>query len=55
MGIEPTDPAVNARSSGFEDRGRHQAYRHFRIELICQVGCRRTFDFCANQLQVTVF
>lgn len=30
MGIEPTGPALNARPSGFEDRGRHQACRHFR-------------------------
>jgi hypothetical protein len=30
MGIEPTGPAVNAGPDGFEDRGRHQAYSHFR-------------------------
>jgi hypothetical protein len=30
MGIEPTSRTVNARLSGFEDRGRHQASRHFR-------------------------
>ncbi len=29
MGIEPTSRTVNARPSGFEDRGRHQASRHF--------------------------
>lgn len=29
MGIEPTCRAVHARHNGFEDRGRHQAYKHF--------------------------
>ncbi len=29
MGIEPTCRAVHARHSDFEDRGRHQACRHF--------------------------
>jgi hypothetical protein len=30
MGIEPTEDEVNSPSNGFEDRGRHQASRHFR-------------------------
>lgn len=30
MGIEPTCDALNAPHDGFEDRGRHQAYKHFR-------------------------
>ena len=33
MGIEPTEPTVNDGSNGFEDRGRHQACRHFRWVL----------------------
>ena len=32
MGIEPTSDAVNAPPNGFEDRGRHQACKHFPIE-----------------------
>jgi hypothetical protein len=31
MGIEPTDRTVNVRPSGFEDRGHHQVYKHFRV------------------------
>jgi hypothetical protein len=31
MGIEPTCDALNAPHDGFEDRGRHQAYKHFRF------------------------
>ncbi len=34
MGIEPTEPTLNAGSNGFEDRGRHQAYKHFPIEIL---------------------
>ena len=29
MGIEPTDRMLYIRPNGFEDRGRHQAYKHF--------------------------
>ena len=29
MGIEPTGEALNATPNGFEDRGRHQACKHF--------------------------
>ena len=32
MGIEPTSDAVNAPPNGFEDRGRHQACKHFPIK-----------------------
>ena len=32
MGIEPTSDAVNAPPNGFEDRGRHQACKHFLIK-----------------------
>ncbi len=41
MGIEPTDHTVNVWSAGFEDRGRHQAYKHFRINLptVNSEGC----------------
>ena len=31
MGIEPTESRVDRPSSGFEDRGHHQVYRHFRV------------------------
>jgi hypothetical protein len=34
MGIEPTCDALNAPHDGFEDRGRHQAYKHFRLEKV---------------------
>ena len=30
MGIEPTERRVDRRPSGFEDRGHHQVYKHFR-------------------------
>ena len=33
MGIEPTGETVNATPNGFEDRGQHQLYKHFRILL----------------------
>ena len=29
MGIEPTDDTLFVPPNGFEDRGRHQAYKHF--------------------------
>jgi hypothetical protein len=29
MGIEPTRRTVDVRRNGFEDRGRHQACKHF--------------------------
>ena len=32
MGIEPTDYARYAQPDGFEDRGHHQVYKHFRLE-----------------------
>lgn len=31
MGIEPTGRKVNLRPNGFEDRGHHQVYKHFRV------------------------
>ena len=31
MGIEPTDHMVDMRPNGFEDRGRHQPYKHFLV------------------------
>lgn len=36
MGIEPTRRTVYVRRNGFEDRGRHQAYKHFRIACFPQ-------------------
>ena len=41
MGIEPTDRVLDTRSNGFEDRGRHQACRHF-PESDFQSGGSRT-------------
>ena len=41
MGIEPTEPVVNTRSNGFEDRGHHQVCKHFRKELIRASDARR--------------
>lgn len=38
MGIEPTDRAVNARPSSFEDCGRHQAYKHFQVNISRGMG-----------------
>jgi len=31
MGIEPTGYARYAQPDGFEDRGHHQVYKHFRV------------------------
>lgn len=31
MGIEPTDRMISIRPDGFEDRGRHQPCKHFRL------------------------
>ena len=31
MGIEPTGDARHAPPNGFEDRGHHQVYEHFRF------------------------
>jgi len=31
MGIEPTSSTCYAPLDGFEDRGHHQAYKHFRL------------------------
>ena len=33
MGIEPTEPMLYMRPNGFEDRGRHQACKHFPLVL----------------------
>ncbi len=33
MGIEPTSSTFYAPPDGFEDRGRHQAYKHFRTTV----------------------
>jgi hypothetical protein len=33
MGIEPTYEGVESSYNGFEDRGRHQACKHFRVEI----------------------
>jgi len=30
MGIEPTGHMLNMQPNGFEDRGHHQVYKHFR-------------------------
>jgi hypothetical protein len=38
MGIEPTGETVNATPNGFEDRGRHQACKHFRIGIKASCG-----------------
>jgi hypothetical protein len=38
MGIEPTRRTNYVRRNGFEDRGRHQACRHFRAESILADG-----------------
>jgi len=38
MGIEPTDRTVNVRPNGFEDRGRHQAYKHFQAHAGAQAS-----------------
>ena len=40
MGIEPTDHVISTRPDGFEDRGRHQPSKHFRIGLgdTCDCG-----------------
>jgi len=32
MGIEPTGHTGTAQPDGFEDRGHHQVYKHFRLE-----------------------
>jgi len=34
MGIEPTGRTVYVRPDGFEDRGHHQVYKHFRIGIV---------------------
>ncbi len=31
MGIEPTGHTLHVRPDGFEDRGHHQVYKHFRL------------------------
>ncbi len=38
MGIEPTGDKVDSPPTGFEDRGRHQAYRHFPFALVHAQG-----------------
>ena len=48
MGIEPTSRTVNARLSGFEDRGRHQANRHFRDAQYSGVATLIANDECRN-------
>ena len=34
MGIEPTGRMLYIRPNGFEDRGRHQANRHFHLGIV---------------------
>ena len=38
MGIEPTGDKVNSPPTGFEDRGRHQAYKHFRARVATRLA-----------------
>jgi len=51
MGIEPTDRTVNVRSDGFEDRGRHQAYKHFHPK---NTGRAAFLSSRVNACQVTI-
>lgn len=56
MGIEPTGDAVNAPPNGFEDRGHHQVYKHFRPyalfasshDLPCGTGAAVHTSFCVS-------
>ncbi len=34
MGIEPTGDTVDVPPDGFEDRGHHQVYKHFRTGFV---------------------
>ncbi len=44
MGIEPTGPTLNEGPNGFEDRGRHQACKHFPQSELGPIEPRRFFN-----------
>ena len=44
MGIEPTGDSRNGPPNGFEDRGHHQVYKHFRPCFRSIINPRVTFS-----------
>jgi len=55
MGIEPTGHKVNLRPTGFEDRGRHQSYRHFRRRVHGPIGSPMLSIVLGSESSATIF